>query len=211
MTDFIVTQLFGLNGLVNLSNVVFLTAFSVRDVLHLRLLSVVAYVVILPYYFFQQETLWPPIFWGVAFIVVNGVRILVLLLERRPVVFNDEEENLYQLAFGSMDKRDFLKLLNANGVDYLLIGAYAVNYHGYIRSTDDIDVWIAIDPDNAQRVANALKTFGFDLPGVDAAMFMVPDKIVRMGVPPVRIEISTGVSGVDFQTCLIRIVISSHA
>jgi hypothetical protein len=86
MTDFLTSQLFGLNGLVNLSNLVFLLAFSVHDVLKLRVLSVVSYVVILPYYYFQQQTLWPPIFWGVAFILVNGVRIAMILLERRPVV-----------------------------------------------------------------------------------------------------------------------------
>jgi CRP-like cAMP-binding protein len=112
MIDFIMAEFFSLNGLVNLSNIIFLAAFSVRDVFNLRLLSIFAYVVILPYYYFQQEALWPPIFWGVAFIVVNAVRVIILILERRPVVLSDEEENLYQLTFGSLDKREFLKLLS---------------------------------------------------------------------------------------------------
>ena len=118
MTELLINQLFGLNGLVNLSNVIFLAAFSVRDVLHLRLLSIVAYLVILPFYYLQQDTLWPSIFWGMTFIAVNVARVIILLLERRPVILSDEEETLHQLAFGSMDKREFLKLLSlADWVD----------------------------------------------------------------------------------------------
>jgi len=112
MNEFIINQLFGLNGLVNLSNLAFLLAFSVRDVLYLRLLSVLAYLVILPYYYLQTETLWTPIVWGLAFISVNLVRIILLMLERRAVVLSDEEEKLYQLVFSSMGKRDYLKLLS---------------------------------------------------------------------------------------------------
>lgn len=118
MRDFLTSQVLGLNGLVNLSNLVFLWAFSVRDVLKLRILSVASSCVILPYYYFQREALWPPIFWGVAFIIVNGVRIVILALERRPVVLSDNEEELYRLAFGSIDKRDFLRLVSlAHWVD----------------------------------------------------------------------------------------------
>jgi hypothetical protein len=112
MRDFLANQIFGLNGLVNLSNLVFLLAFSVRDVLKLRVLSVASYCVILPYYYFQDQPLWPPIFWGVAFIIVNGVRIVILALERRPVVLSDKEDELYRLAFHSIDKRDFLRLVS---------------------------------------------------------------------------------------------------
>jgi len=119
MIEFIVNQLLGFNGLVNLSNLAFLVAFSVRDVLYLRLLSVLAYLVILPFYYLQTETLWTPIVWGLAFIAVNFVRIILLMLERRAVVLSDEEENLHQLVFSTMDRRDFLKLLGfAEWVDY---------------------------------------------------------------------------------------------
>jgi hypothetical protein len=110
MRNFLTDQLFGLNGLVNLSNFAFLLAFSVRDFLKLRVLSLASDVMILPYYYFQHEPLWPPIFWGMAFIIVNGVRIVTLILDRRPVVLSDKEEELYRVAFGSIDKRDFLKL-----------------------------------------------------------------------------------------------------
>jgi len=95
----------------------------------------------------------------------------------------------------------FLKLLNDGGVDYLVVGAYAVNYHGYIRATDDIDLWVAINPENARRLVQALKQFGFDLPNVDTELFLKPDKLVRMGHPPVRIEIATTISGVTYDAC----------
>jgi CRP-like cAMP-binding protein len=112
MRDFLTNQVFGLNGLANLSNLVFILAFSVRGVLKLRILSLASEGVILPYYYFQSEPLWPPIFWGVAFIIVNGVRIVILVLERRPVVLSDKEQELYRLAFSSVDKRDFLRLVS---------------------------------------------------------------------------------------------------
>jgi hypothetical protein len=111
MNEFVTSQVLGLDGLVNLSNIVFLVAFSTRDVLKLRVLSLVGECIILPYYYFQNETLWPPIFWGVAFMTVNAVRIIALALERRPVVLSDQEERLHRLAFSTVEKRDFLKLV----------------------------------------------------------------------------------------------------
>jgi CRP-like cAMP-binding protein len=110
MYEFAADQIFGIDGLVTFSNVVFLVAFSGRDVLKLRLLSIVGEAVILPYYYFQNETLWPPIFWSVAFMIVNAVRIVAIALERRPVVLSDKEEQLYRVAFSSIDKREFLRL-----------------------------------------------------------------------------------------------------
>jgi CRP-like cAMP-binding protein len=119
LRDFLTDQIFGLNGLVNLANFAFLVAFSVRDVLKLRILSLAADVIVLPYYYFQNIPLWPPIFWGVAFIIVNGVRIVTLTLERRAVILSDKEEELYRVAFSSIDKREFLKLASlARWVDF---------------------------------------------------------------------------------------------
>lgn len=110
LRDFLSAQIFGLNGLVNLANFAFLLALSVRGFLMLRILSLTADALVLPYYYFQHEPLWPPIFWGVAFIIVNGVRIVILVLERRPVILSDKEDELYRVAFRSIDKREFLKL-----------------------------------------------------------------------------------------------------
>ena len=105
-------QVLGINGLINLSNIVFLVAFSVRDVLKLRILAIVGEGLTLPYYYLQTVKLWPPIVWGVAFMLVNAIRIVAIALERRPVVLNDREEQLYRVAFSSIDKREFLRLVS---------------------------------------------------------------------------------------------------
>jgi len=112
MYELLANQVFGIDGLVNLSNIVFLVAFSARDVLKLRLLSFVGEAVIIPYYYFQHEILWAPLFWSVAFMAVNAVRIVATALERRPVVLSEKEEQLYRIAFTSIEKKEFLKLVN---------------------------------------------------------------------------------------------------
>jgi len=99
------------------------------------------------------------------------------------------------------DFKEFLRSLNAHKVEYLLIGGYAVSYHGYPRATADMDIWVAIHPANADRVVAALKEFGFDLPDLSPELFLRQWQIIRLGVPPVRIEIATTISGVDFAEC----------
>jgi hypothetical protein len=99
------------------------------------------------------------------------------------------------------DYKEFLRLLRAHGVEYLLIGGWAVGYYGYPRATYDLDVWIATGPANADRVVKALAEFGFDVTGLSANLFLQPDKIIRMGVEPVRIEVMTSISGVEFDEC----------
>jgi predicted nucleotidyltransferase len=100
-----------------------------------------------------------------------------------------------------LDFKEFLKLLNEKGVRYLLIGGYAVGYYGYPRATNDMDIWIALHPDNAGRMVTVLREFGFNLPELSSELFLKDKAIIRMGVPPMRIEISTGISGVDFEEC----------
>jgi hypothetical protein len=99
------------------------------------------------------------------------------------------------------DFKEFLKLLKESNVRYLLIGGYAVNYHGYVRATGDMDIWIAIHPDNARKMVVVLKAFGFDHPDLNKELFLHENKILRMGVPPVRLEIVTSISGVEFDEC----------
>ena len=119
MYELVASQLFGIDGLVNLSNIVFLVAFSARDVLKLRILSFFGEAVIVPYYYFQHDTLWAPLFWSGAFMAVNAVRIVATALERRPVVFSEKEDGLYRIAFTSIEKKEFLKLVTlARWVDY---------------------------------------------------------------------------------------------
>ena len=83
----------------------------------------------------------------------------------------------------------------------MLIGGYAVGYHGYPRATQDLDVWIASSPENADRTVEALRRFGFDVPELNRDLFLGKDTIVRMGVPPIRIELATTLSGVEFESC----------
>ena len=97
------------------------------------------------------------------------------------------------------DFKEFLKLLKAHGVKYLLIGGYAVGYHGYPRATNDIDIWIEISPNNAERMVKVLREFGFDTPDLSPNMFLQDQNIIRMGVPPMRIEVLTRISGVSFE------------
>ena len=74
-------------------------------------------------------------------------------------------------------------------------------FHGYPRATVDLDIWVAIAPQNAERVVLALRAFGFDVPELNESLFLEPDKVVRMGVPPMRLELLTSISGVAFETC----------
>jgi len=99
------------------------------------------------------------------------------------------------------DFKEFLRLLGAHSVEYLLIGGYAVAYHGYPRATADLDVWIALNPPNAERTVAALREFGFDLPDLRPEVFLQEHKIIRLGRPPLRIEIATSISGVTFADC----------
>ncbi|HEY2586352.1 MAG TPA: hypothetical protein VGI81_11365 [Tepidisphaeraceae bacterium] len=102
------------------------------------------------------------------------------------------------------DFKEFLKLLNSSKVRYLLIGGYAVNFHGHHRTTGDMDIWIAVDPDNAQRISATLQQFGFSIASVPPEMFLETGRIFRFGVKPVRIELLTSPSGIDFETCYSR-------
>ena len=102
------------------------------------------------------------------------------------------------------DFKDFLKLLNENAVEYLLVGGYAVGHHGYPRATGDMDIWIARSEANSERVAAALRGFGFSSGDITLGVFLEADRIVRMGNPPLRIELLTSISGVEFADCWLK-------
>jgi hypothetical protein len=99
------------------------------------------------------------------------------------------------------DFKEFLKSLNASHAEYLLVGGYAVGFHGYPRATIDLDIWVRPTPDNAQRVIAALRQFGFDSIELRPQLFTNPDSLVRFGVPPFRIELMTSIDGVQFDQC----------
>lgn len=99
------------------------------------------------------------------------------------------------------DFKEFLVLLNAHNVQYLVVGGYAVGAHGYPRATGDLDIWIAIDPQSATTMVTVLREFGFEMPELTPDLFQQKGKIIRMGNPPLRIEIHTELSGVKFEEC----------
>lgn len=82
-----------------------------------------------------------------------------------------------------------------------MIGGYAVGIHGRIRATNDLDIWVGMSPENAIRIHRALLEFGFGAAGLTVDLFLARNNVVRMGVPPIRIEILTSISGVEFEPC----------
>ncbi|MEK7274380.1 MAG: nucleotidyltransferase [Candidatus Desantisbacteria bacterium] len=94
-----------------------------------------------------------------------------------------------------------MSLLKGKNIQYLLIGGYAVGYHGYPRATNDMDIWIAINPNTAEQMVLALKEFGFDASQLSKELFLKENNIVRMGIAPIRIEILTTISGINFEEC----------
>ena len=96
------------------------------------------------------------------------------------------------------DFKEFLELLNKHHVDYMVVGGFALAFHGAPRYTGDIDIWIRSNRQNADSLIKALNDFGFNLPNLKAEDFCEPDQIVQLGLPPVRIDILTSISGVSW-------------
>ena len=101
----------------------------------------------------------------------------------------------------NQDFKEFIQLLNDNQVKYLVIGGYAVAVHGHPRHTKDIDIWIEISEENAQKIITALTQFGFESLGLTSDDFQTPNQIIQLGYPPNRIDLITNPDGIDFQTC----------
>lgn len=98
----------------------------------------------------------------------------------------------------SKDYADLLRELNAEGAEYLVVGAHALGYHGYIRSSEDFDVWIRPTLENARKVYNALARFGAPMDVVKVEDFTSDDVIFQIGTRPFRIDVITSVSGLEF-------------
>jgi predicted nucleotidyltransferase len=96
------------------------------------------------------------------------------------------------------DLREFVELLNALEVRYVVVGAFAVAYHGQPRYTGDIDLFIERSSDNAQKILDAIEQFGFGKAGLSINDFLQPDHVIQLGVAPNRIDLLTFLSGVDF-------------
>lgn len=95
----------------------------------------------------------------------------------------------------NQDFKEFIALLNNNGVRYLVVGGYAVALHGHPRYTKDIDIWIELTPENAVRIVQALEQFGFDSLGLTPADFLEPAQVIQLGYPPCRMTFSLPLKG----------------
>ena len=96
------------------------------------------------------------------------------------------------------DFRELLALFNARHVEYLLVGGYALAFHGAPRFTGDLDIFVKPDAANAQRILTALEAFGFASVDLTVSDFECPDQVVQLGVPPVRIDLITSITGVSW-------------
>lgn len=102
------------------------------------------------------------------------------------------------------DYRDILRLLNDERARFLLVGAYALAAHGYVRATMDIDIWVGRAPDNAAAVMRAIARFGAPLHGLTQADLEQDGNVFQIGVAPRRIDIITSASGLDFEQVFSR-------
>lgn len=100
----------------------------------------------------------------------------------------------------SQDFIDILSAFSEESVEYILVGGYALGFHGYSRATGDIDLWIRREASNADRVIRALKRFGAPLFEITSGDFLVEGTVFQIGLPPNRIDIITDIEGVDFAT-----------
>ena len=96
------------------------------------------------------------------------------------------------------DFRDLLALFRKHDVDFILVGAYALAFHGVPRFTGDMDVFVRCDSDNGEKIIAALTDFGFGSLGLTAADFEKPEHVIQLGVAPIRIDLLTSISGVGW-------------
>ena len=101
------------------------------------------------------------------------------------------------------DFSEFAACLNGREVRYLVVGGYAVAFHGHPRYTKDLDVWIERTPENVRRLLSGLGDFGFGAVGLVEADFLEPEQVIQLGYPPLRIDLLTSLVGVAFAPCLL--------
>ena len=96
---------------------------------------------------------------------------------------------------------EFIECCAGRDVRFLIVGGYALAAHGHPRATKDLDVWILLDPENADQLVAALADFGMESVGLTADDFLEPGTVIQLGYPPVRIDLLTSATGVEFSEC----------
>jgi predicted nucleotidyltransferase len=99
----------------------------------------------------------------------------------------------------AQDFEDFIKLLNKHQVDYLVVGGYALAFHGKPRHTGDLDIWINSSESNAEKLVNVIQEFGLASLGLSKFDFMQEGYVTQIGYPPLRIDILNTIDGVKFE------------
>jgi hypothetical protein len=102
------------------------------------------------------------------------------------------------------DFKEFIQHINSAKVEYLLVGGYAVGFHGAPRFTADMDIWVGSSHENAIRLGQALAQFGFQNEEITSGKFLKPQSVFRIGKPPLQIDILTEISGGEFAECFAR-------
>lgn len=108
------------------------------------------------------------------------------------------------------DFRELLQLFNEQKVKYLVVGGYALAFHGAPRFTGDIDLWVRTSIKNADKIINALNDFGFGSLGINKEDLTQNDQVLQLGYPPVRIDIMTSIDGVDFDEAFNNSLITNY-
>ncbi len=104
----------------------------------------------------------------------------------------------------SNDLREFIRLLTTNNVKYVIVGAWALAFHGRPRYTGDLDIFVARDTDNVDKLLAVLDDFGFSGAGISRDDLLQPDYVIQLGRAPNRIDLLTGISGVSFDEAWLR-------
>lgn len=101
------------------------------------------------------------------------------------------------------DFEDFVKLLNQHQVEYMVVGGYALAFHGKPRHTGDLDIWINVSEDNAVRMLKVVADFGLQSLGFQKEDFLTEGLISQIGYPPLRIDVLNLIDGVEFKEALL--------
>ena len=108
------------------------------------------------------------------------------------------------------DFRELLVLFNEQNVEYLIVGGYALAFHGAPRFPGDLHILVRPDPANAQRILKALTLFGFGMLGLTSADFENPERVIQLGEPPVRIDLITSITGVSWEEAFSSRVLGNY-
>ena len=108
------------------------------------------------------------------------------------------------------DFKEFLQLLNDHEVKYLIVGGFAVIYHGYVRTTGDIDIWVELSDVNAKKLSLVLQDFGFSSDNANEDLFLNENKVLQFGIVPHRIDIMMSIAGLEFEPCYANRIIDSY-